>query len=220
VKAVFDCRVSQDALPMFEPDEVKVSRPVLRGLGAGNSPRLPGGKPQMFKFTANIRNFCYMEFKAKKIKVDLANPYENDKLSRKADIDNLSLLLRNFSTPIVLSINAPWGQGKTTFLEMLHSDLLNKNCQSLYFSAWETDFAVDPLLAFLGEMNFELDTLINGNQVKNEAWNKAKKAGSHILKKGIPALIKLGTAGVLDIIEFLTTSKSPIVFYSLYNQQN
>jgi len=34
---------------MFEPDEVKVSRPVLRGLGAGNSPRLPGDKPQMFK---------------------------------------------------------------------------------------------------------------------------------------------------------------------------
>ncbi len=25
---------------MLEPDEVKISRPVLRGLGAGNSPRL------------------------------------------------------------------------------------------------------------------------------------------------------------------------------------
>jgi hypothetical protein len=27
----------------LEPDEGKLSRPVLRGLGAGNSPRLPGG---------------------------------------------------------------------------------------------------------------------------------------------------------------------------------
>jgi hypothetical protein len=27
---------------MLEPDEAKVSRPVFRGLGAGNSPRLPG----------------------------------------------------------------------------------------------------------------------------------------------------------------------------------
>ena len=27
---------------MLEPDEVKVSCPVLRGLGTGNSPRLPG----------------------------------------------------------------------------------------------------------------------------------------------------------------------------------
>ena len=30
---------------MLEPDEVKVSCPILRGLGAGNSPRLPGGEP-------------------------------------------------------------------------------------------------------------------------------------------------------------------------------
>ena len=43
-----NCRVWQHALSMLEPDEVKVSRPVLRGLGAGNSPRLPGDKPQMF----------------------------------------------------------------------------------------------------------------------------------------------------------------------------
>jgi hypothetical protein len=41
--------MSQDALPMFEPDEMKVSRPVLRGLLAGNSPWLPGDKPQIFK---------------------------------------------------------------------------------------------------------------------------------------------------------------------------
>jgi hypothetical protein len=35
------------ALSMLEPDEVKVSCPVLRGLGAGNSPRLPGISPVM-----------------------------------------------------------------------------------------------------------------------------------------------------------------------------
>jgi hypothetical protein len=34
---------------MLEPCEVKVSCGVLRGLGAGNSPWLPGVKPQMFK---------------------------------------------------------------------------------------------------------------------------------------------------------------------------
>jgi hypothetical protein len=37
-----NCRVWQHALSMFEPDEVKISCPVLRGLGTGNSPRLPG----------------------------------------------------------------------------------------------------------------------------------------------------------------------------------
>jgi hypothetical protein len=36
-----NCWVWQHALSMLEPDEVKISRPVLRGLGTGNSPRLP-----------------------------------------------------------------------------------------------------------------------------------------------------------------------------------
>ena len=30
---------------MLEPDAVKVARPVLRGLGVGNGPRLLGGIP-------------------------------------------------------------------------------------------------------------------------------------------------------------------------------
>jgi predicted AAA+ superfamily ATPase len=103
-----------------------------------------------------------LEFKAKKINVSLENPFEQDKLERKPDVDNVSVLLRNISSPIVLSVNAPWGAGKTTFLEMLHADLLNNGCRSIYFNAWQTDFANDPLLAFLGEMNQALESLVSG----------------------------------------------------------
>lgn len=144
-----------------------------------------------------------MEFKARKVLIDPANPYENDYLSRSGDIENLSLLLRNMTSPIVMSVNAPWGHGKTTFLEMLHADLKHNNCKSVFFSAWETDFANDPLLAFLGEINKEIENLITGDKEKNQAWNIAKKAGAHILKKGIPALVKLGTAGVIDAEKIL-----------------
>lgn len=140
-----------------------------------------------------------MNFKAQKIIIDPSDPYKEDSLSRKEHIDNLSLLLRNFSTPIVLSINAPWGHGKTTFMEMLQADLLNNSCDTIYFSAWETDFASDPLLVFLGEVNQSLESLIDGDEEKSKAWGKAKKAGTHILKKGLPALIKVGTAGVIDV---------------------
>ena len=152
-----------------------------------------------------------MEFKAKKIIIDPADPYRDDTLSRKENIDNMSLLLRNISTPIVLSVNAPWGQGKTTFLEMLHADLMNNRCNSIYFSAWETDFASDPLLAFLGEMSQSLNTLTNGDKKKNEAWEKAKKAGVHILKKGIPALIKVGTAGIIDVDKMIEDEASKLI---------
>ncbi|MDA3897381.1 MAG: P-loop NTPase fold protein [Desulfobacteraceae bacterium] len=152
-----------------------------------------------------------MEFKARKIEIVADNPYTNDKLSRKDNIDKLSLLLRNFSTPIVLSINAPWGYGKTTFLEMLHADLINNGCNSIYFSAWETDFATDPLLAFLGEMNQGIEPLIKGDKKKSEAWNKAKKAGSHILKRGVPVLLKVGTAGIVDVDKIIEDETSKFV---------
>ena len=144
-----------------------------------------------------------MEFKARKVLIDPAKPYENDCLSRKGDVDNLSLLLRNMTSPIVMSVNAPWGHGKTTFLEMLHADLKLNNCNSVFFSAWETDFANDPLLAFLGEINKEIERLVTGDEEKNKAWDSAKKAGAHILKKGMPALVKLATAGIIDVDKIL-----------------
>jgi len=152
-----------------------------------------------------------MEFKAKKIIIEQAAPYKDDKLSRKENIDNLSLLLRNFSTPIVFSINAAWGQGKTTFLEMLYVDLLNNGCNALFFSAWETDFAKDPLLAFLGEMNKRMIPLLTGNKDKNKAWDITKKAGAHILKKGIPAMVKVGTSGILDVEKILENETSTLM---------
>ncbi|MBQ0795210.1 P-loop NTPase fold protein [Zhongshania sp.] len=144
-----------------------------------------------------------MEFKARKVLIDPTKPYENDCLSRSGDVENLSFLLRNMTSPIVMSVNAPWGHGKTTFLEMLHADLKLNNCKSVFFSAWETDFANDPLLAFLGEINQEINSLITGDEEKSHAWNSAKKAGVHILKKGIPALVKLGTAGIIDAEKIL-----------------
>ncbi len=152
-----------------------------------------------------------MEFKSHKIIVESENPFKNDRLNRKPHVENFSTLLENISSPIVLSVNAPWGQGKTTFVEMLHAQLINKEHNSIYFSAWETDFASDPLQAFLGEINEKIETLINGDEEKNKAWETTKKAGSHILRKGIPALIKVGTAGILDAEKIIEDESSKVM---------
>ena len=58
---------------------------------------------------------------------------------------------------------------------MLHAQLKNKGHNSIYFSAWETDFANDPLRAFLGEINEEIEALINGDKEKHKAWETTKK---------------------------------------------
>jgi len=150
-------------------------------------------------------------FKKPKLSVQDADHFANDMLERKPAIENLSLLLSNISSPIVLSVNAPWGAGKTTFLQMLHSDLKNKQCKSVYFSAWETDFANDPLLAFLGEMNTALQGYIVGDKKKSKAWSTAKKAGTHILKRAVPVILKVGTAGLLDADKIIEDEASDFI---------
>ncbi|WLH04246.1 KAP family P-loop NTPase fold protein [Pseudomonas lurida] len=125
--------------------------------------------------------------------------FKNDMLGRGDSVKNLTLLLENVSSPLVFSVNAPWGAGKTTYLKMLNASLIASNSKSIYFSAWETDFAVDPLLAFLGEMNTGLSGLLKGNTKKSKAWAKAKEAGAHILRRGVPVGVKIATAGLLDV---------------------
>ncbi|MBT6230397.1 MAG: NTPase [Candidatus Scalindua sp.] len=139
-----------------------------------------------------------MEFKVRPIEVPGDDPFKNDKLKRKSEIENLSNLVKNINPPTVLSINSPWGTGKTTFIKMWKSYLEKNNVASLYFNAWETDFAEDPLVAFLGEMNSLLGDFLNKQGQKNEAWEKTIKIGAHIAKKGIPALIKVLTSGLID----------------------
>ncbi len=139
-----------------------------------------------------------MKFKANKFTINPDKPYAEDKLDRKREVDNLSVLLRNISTPIVLSINGSWGSGKTTFVELLEFSLRSDGCNTIYFNAWETDFATDPLLAFLGEMNTAITTLLAGDQEKSRAWEIAKNAGTHIAKRSIPVALKLATVGLID----------------------
>ncbi|OLY76434.1 hypothetical protein AU074_18245 [Pseudomonas sp. ATCC PTA-122608] len=139
-----------------------------------------------------------MRLKNKNLEIPHDNIFLNDKLQRINSVKNLTLLLRNVSSPLVFSVNAPWGAGKTTYLKMLHASLIAENSKSIYFSAWETDFAVDPLLAFLGEMNSSLSRFLVGDSKKLKAWRKVKAAGVHIMRRSIPVGVKLATAGLID----------------------
>ena len=151
-----------------------------------------------------------MKLKSKVLDVPSDNIFLNDKLQRNQSVDNLTNLLKNISSPLVLSVNAPWGAGKTTYLKMLHANLNSLGGKSIYFSAWETDFALDPLLAFLGEMNSALSKFLIGDSKKVRAWKKAKAAGAHILRRSVPVGLKLATAGLLDADKMLEDEASKL----------
>lgn len=139
-----------------------------------------------------------MNLKLNPLKIEPNDPFKNDLLGRKEEVLNLSLLAANVNSPAVIAIDSRWGTGKTTFIRLWEQHLKAEKLPSLYFNAWETDFSDEPLVSFLGEMNEGLKSLIGVNQQASDAWEKAKAAGKQIAKRGIPALVKIGTAGIID----------------------
>ena len=103
--------------------------------------------------------------------------FENfDKLDRKPFADRLTKAISNFYEFIdgayVLSLNAKFGSGKTTFLKMWEHDLVQKGHKVIYLNAWETDFDEDPIIPLVACL---LDAL-EENSFKGKAETALKVA--------------------------------------------
>jgi hypothetical protein len=139
--------------------------------------------------------------KHREIEIEESNPFINDALNRKESAETLTELIISTNDPLVICIDAPWGQGKTTFLRMWEQHLKNNNIPTIYFNAWENDFTDDALVSLIGEIGSAIDDISkNGDQSKaHEYLEKAKNIGVGLLKRSIPVAAKIATAGALDL---------------------
>ncbi len=85
----------------------------------------------------------------KEIHFTKEKPFEGDLLEREAHIRALTDLVVNTQGEFVMTLSSPWGTGKTTFLRMWKAHLESLGHPCVLFNAWETDFADEPLLAFI-----------------------------------------------------------------------
>ncbi len=131
------------------------------------------------------------------IEIPKDNPFLNDKLSRKVIAENLTTLIQSTNQPFVISIEAPWGWGKTTFTKMwkTHLEAIGHTC--LYFNAWENDFVEDPLIAFIGEISKELIQKKGKGKVGSQI-KKIQNIGGKIARRLLPLTIQLATQGLLS----------------------
>jgi predicted KAP-like P-loop ATPase len=60
-----------------------------------------------------------------------------------------------------MSIDSPWGTGKTTFIKMWQAHLESQSVTSICFNAWESDYAEDPLVALVAELDRWVKSLNN-----------------------------------------------------------
>ena len=142
-----------------------------------------------------------MILKSRDIEVVEDAPYRNDALSRKESGEALTQFVLSANDSVVVCIDAPWGQGKTTFLRMWEQDLKNNDIPTIYFNAWESDFSDDALVCLIGEISASIKELSkNGNESKaREYLGKTKDIGIALLKRSVPVAAKVATAGALDL---------------------
>lgn len=114
----------------------------------------------------------------------MSNIFEKDKLGREPVIRSLTSLIESDFELNVLAVNASWGMGKTTFVEMWKKYLDSKDIPNLYFSAWEDDYSNEPLIAILGEIQ---------NHIKQNQTIEAK--AEKIFVETIKKIAKIGIKG-------------------------
>lgn len=90
-----------------------------------------------------------------------------DKFERKQFADRLTTVISNFypfyNEAFVLSLNAKFGAGKTTFLKMWKNQLMKDDFTVIYINAWETDFDDEPLIPIISAL---LDGITTGQGLK------------------------------------------------------
>lgn len=132
------------------------------------------------------------------IEIEKSDIFKNDLLERKDEIENLTPIILNVNEPLVLAIDSPWGTGKTTFVRLWEAYLESQSCQAIYFNAWETDYAEDPLIVMVSEINKWLEQNNDGTELEKWASN-LKDVLPTIAKHSALAAAKVATFGAMDV---------------------
>lgn len=132
------------------------------------------------------------------------------------DVVNLveTIVVRKDLDPVTIGVNAPWGGGKTTVLQLLH-ERLNKRDDILciFVSPWEYDNKTDPTTALIDEV---LGTLNAELEVRETLGDKTRKLLTRLrrrvnfakaLKLTATAALTTTVPGVSSLIDLFDDSK-------------
>lgn len=122
-----------------------------------------------------------MKIKPDDIEIPREDPFRHDLLERKTTILTLTNLLRNLETPYTMSIDASWGNGKSTFLKMWAQHLKNEGFPVVSFNAWESDFTRNPFTVLSANLLDSLKQFEEQEKVKLSNLRGAIRNLNHAL---------------------------------------
>jgi predicted KAP-like P-loop ATPase len=129
--------------------------------------------------------------------IDLSNPWSDDVLKRSELAEQLTAALSTVTQPFVLGLHGELGNGKTFFIKRWQQELLNARDLAVYFNAWKTDYAAEPLIAFAAAIKKQLEKHDLGAG-KETAKALASSAGRIVLKALLPRAISVATGGLVQ----------------------
>lgn len=140
-----------------------------------------------------------MTYRLSELEVLPDDPFKQDALQRKPLVGFLANLVAKIDGPFVLALDSPWGTGKTTLVRMLKAQLEQQSFYCIYFNAWKSDYATDPLVALVEsiERSIKVESVISENF--DERFNKVKKITGKIARRMIVAGGKILSLGILDV---------------------
>lgn len=115
-------------------------------------------------------------------------PFEDDKLDRIFVAEKFKNILLNTNLN-VFSISAPWGVGKTYFIENLIR-LMNNDSINILYNAWESDFYDSPLIPLFVELFAKLEEY--GDELTQDIEASKKFAQNFCSKTSFQAGISFG----------------------------
>ena len=118
------------------------------------------------------------------------NPFQHDSLDRKESVKILARLIGSVDGPGVFGIEADWGNGKTTFLRMLHRHLANNGVPVVRFNAWESDYVSDPFTAIATELTDGLGAKADESDAGVKIDTGLKQATKAVIKARWPAILR------------------------------
>lgn len=127
------------------------------------------------------------------VEVNNTDAFSDDKLNRKFLAENLKRILLNTDYN-VFSINAPWGGGKSYFIENL-AELIGDDAICISYNAWESDFYNNPLVPLVTEIIYKLEQIIKKTDKLYDDLINTKKVVKNIFDK-ITFNAEIGAFGI------------------------
>ena len=130
----------------------------------------------------------------REIEIPADDPFKHDLLGRREAVDTLTHLVGNLEGPCVVAVDAAWGFGKTTFLQIWSQCLRNQGFPVVAFNAWETDFSEDPFLTLSSELTEGLQS--GDTKLPAKTIEKLRDASQEVLRWVVPGAIRFAASQV------------------------